>query len=57
MFDDIEIIDYEVLAYLCEFHDIVYDYCSNHVLITCHDIEYVFMLKFMEVIVLNVMFR
>jgi hypothetical protein len=56
MFDDIKIIDYEVLAYLCEFHDTVYDYCSNHVLITCHDIEYVFMLKFMEVIVLNVMF-
>jgi hypothetical protein len=57
MFDDIEISVFDVLAYLCEFQDIVDDFWSNHVIITCHDKGYMFMLKFMEVIMLNVMFE
>jgi hypothetical protein len=56
MFDDAEISAFDVLAYLCEIHDFVDDYCLIHVLITRHVIGYVFMLKFMEVIMLNVMF-
>jgi hypothetical protein len=40
-----------------ENHDIVDDNFSNHVLIACHVIGYVCMLKFMELSMLDVMFR
>jgi len=41
---------------MCENNDIVDDYCSKHGLIACHVIGHEFMLKFMEIIMLNVMF-
>jgi len=41
---------------MSENHDIVDDYCSNHVLNACYMIEYVCMLKSMQVIVLKVGF-
>jgi len=41
---------------MSENHDIVDDYCSNHVLNTCYMIVYACMLKFMQVFVLKVDF-
>jgi len=41
---------------MCENHDIVRDYCSNHVLNACYMIAYDCMLKSMQLIMLKMGF-
>jgi len=42
---------------MCENHEIVDDYCPNHVLNACYMIEYLCMLKSMQVTVLKMSFE